>query len=105
MVFTMNLAERHGYWLWVERINVVREPRFVAPFHVAAVVILPDHSHWVRTLVVPVIRIFLTRSSLIKGHFSAAIEKANAFLQNRAKGVNNVYGVSTVLRAALPHHT
>ncbi len=47
--FTMNLAERRGNRLWVERIDLLRAAfrtiRGRHPFCMEAVVILPDHLH------------------------------------------------------------
>jgi putative transposase len=47
--FTMNLAERRGNRLLVERIDVLRTAfrnvRARHPFHIEAIVILPDHLH------------------------------------------------------------
>ena len=52
--FTVNLAERRGNRLLVERIDVLRTAfRYVRvrhPFRLEAVVILPDHLHCVWTL-------------------------------------------------------
>ena len=86
--FTVNLAERRGNWLLVERIDVLRTAfrsvRARHPFHLDAVVILPDHLHCVWTLP-PGDTDFSTRWSLIKGHFSRAIEKGERVSQSRAK--------------------
>ena len=65
------------------------ELRFVTfgrgtPFHIEAIVILPDHLHCVWTLG-PADTDFSTRWSLIKGHFSRAIEKGERISQSRAK--------------------
>ena len=95
-VFTVNLAERRGNWLLVERIDVLRTAfrsvRARHPFHIEAVVILPDHLHCVWTLD-PGDTDFSTRWSLIKGHFSRAIEKLpSAFRKAAPSGVNEVYG-------------
>jgi putative transposase len=86
--FTVNLAERCGNWLLVERIDVLRtafrsvRARYL--LHLEAVVILPDHLHCVWTLE-PGDTGFPTRWSLIKGHFSRAIEKGERISQSRAK--------------------
>jgi putative transposase len=86
--FTVNLAERRGNRLLVERIDVLRTAfRYVRvrhPFDLEAVVILPDHLHCVWTLA-PGDKDFSSRWSLIKGHFSRAIEKGERISQSRAK--------------------
>jgi putative transposase len=86
--FTMNLAERRGNRLLVKRIDVLRTAfrnvRARHPFHIEVIVILPDHLHCVWML-----RTGDTdcssRWSLIKGHFSLAIEKGERTSQSRAK--------------------
>ena len=87
--FTVNLAERRGDRLLVERIDVLRTAflyvRVRHPFHLEAVVILPDHLHCVWTLA-PGDTDFSSRWSLIKGYFSRAIEKGERISQSRAKG-------------------
>ena len=88
VVFTVNLAERRGNRLLVERIDVLRTAfrnvRARHPFHTEAIVILPDHLHCVWTLG-PGDTDCSTRWSLIKGHFSRAIEKGERISQSRAK--------------------
>ena len=95
--FTVNLAERRGNRLLVERIDVLRTAfrsvRARHPFRIEAIVILPDHLHCVWTLG-PGDTDFSTRWSLIKGHFSRAIEKASAFRKAAPSGVNEAYGSS-----------
>ena len=85
--FTVNLAERRGNRLLVERIDVLRTAfrnvRARHPFHIEAIVVLPDHLHCVWTLG-PGDTDFSTRWSLIKGHFRA-IEKVERISQSRAK--------------------
>ena len=85
---TVNLAERRGYRLLVERIDVLRiafrNVRARHSFHIEAIVILSDHLHCVWTLG-PGDTDFSTRWSLIKGHFSRAIEKGERISQSRAK--------------------
>jgi REP element-mobilizing transposase RayT len=79
----------------VERIDVLRTAfrnvRARHPFHTEATVILPDHLHCVWTLG-PGDTDFSTRWSLIKGHFSRAIEKGERISQSRANGVNEADG-------------
>ncbi|MDQ3583535.1 MAG: transposase, partial [Pseudomonadota bacterium] len=86
--FTVNLAERRGNRLLVERIDVLRAAfrsvRARHSFQLEAVVILPDHLHCVWTLASGDAD-FSTRWSLIKGHFSRAIEKGERVSQSRAK--------------------
>ena len=93
--FTVNLAERRGNRLLVDRIDVLRiafrNVRARHAFHMEAIVILPDHLHCVWALG-PGDTDFCTRWSLIKGHFSRAIEKASAFRKAAPSGVNEVYG-------------
>ena len=91
----MNLAERRRNRLLVERIDVLRTAfrsgRARHPFHLETAVILPDHLHCVWTLA-PGDTDVSTRWSLIRGHFSRAIEKGKRILQSGAKRVNEVYG-------------
>jgi putative transposase len=93
--FTVNLAERRGNRLLVDRIDVLRiafrNVRTRHPFHIEAIVILPDHLHCVWTLGLGDMD-FSTRWSLIKGYFSRTIEKGERISQSRAKRVNGVYG-------------
>jgi putative transposase len=84
----VNLAKRRGNRLLVERIDVLRTAfRYVRvrhPFHLETVVILSDHLHCVWTLA-PGDTDFSSRWSLIKGHFSRAIDKGERISQSRAK--------------------
>ena len=93
--FTVNLAERRGNRLLVERIDVLRTAfrnvRARHPFHIEAIVVLPDHLHCVWTLG-PGDTYFSTRWSLIKGHFSRAIEKGERISQAAPSEVNEAYG-------------
>ncbi len=93
--FTVNLAERRGNRLLVERIDVLRTAfrsvRARHPFQMEAVVILPDHLHCVWTLASGDAD-FSTRWSVIKGRFSRAIEKGERVSRSRARRVNQVYG-------------
>jgi putative transposase len=92
---TVNLAEQRGDRLLVERIDVLRTAfrsvRARHPFYLEAVVILPDHLHRVWTLA-PGDADYSTRWSLIKGHFSRAIEKGERIRKAAPSGVNEVYG-------------
>ncbi len=81
--FTVNLAERSGNRLMVDRIDALRGAfdyvRVRHPFRIAAVVILPDHLHCLWTLPLGDSD-FSTRWGLIKGHFS--IEKGERVSQS-----------------------
>ncbi len=76
--FTLNMAERRGNRLLVEPIDALRTAfravRARHPFDLDAVVILSDNLYCVWTLP-PGDADYSTRWSLIKGHFSRAIEK------------------------------
>ena len=86
--FTVNLAQRKGNRLLVERIDLLRAAfatvRARHPFRMDAVVILPDHMHCILTLP-PGDADFSTRWTLIKGGFSRAVEKGESISSNRAK--------------------
>ena len=79
----------------VERIDVLR-PAFRSvraghPWHLEAVVILPDHLHCVWTLS-PNDTDCSTRRSLIKGHHPVPSQNASAFRKAAPSGVNDAYG-------------
>lgn len=86
--FTVNLAQRKGNRLLVERIDLLRAAfatvRARHPFRMDAVVILPDHMHCILTLP-PGDADFSTRWNLIKGGFSRAVEKGERISSSRAK--------------------
>jgi len=86
--FTVNLAQRKGNRLLVERIDVLREAFETVlarhPFHMDAVVVLPDHLHCILTLP-PGDADFSTRWNLIKGGFSRALEKGERISSSREK--------------------
>ena len=90
--FTVNLAKRRGNRLCVERIDVLRTAfrsvRARHPFHLKAVVILPDH-HCVWTLA-PGDADYSTRWSLDAS--PVPLKKASAFRKAAPSGVNEVYG-------------
>lgn len=75
--FTVNLAERGGNTLLVERIDALRDAfrrtRVDHPFAVEAMVVLPDHLHCVWRMP-PDDADFATRWRLIKSRFSRAID-------------------------------
>jgi putative transposase len=85
--FTVNLAERQGNRLLVERIeelrNAFRHVRKSHPYQIDAVVVLPDHLHTIWTLP-PGDTDFSMRWNLLKGHFSRAIEKGERISASRA---------------------
>jgi putative transposase len=84
--FTVNLAERHGNRLLVERIDLLRAAfrtvRVRRPLRLDAVVILPDHLHCIWTLP-PGDSDFAVRWALIKGRFSRGIAKTERISQSR----------------------
>jgi putative transposase len=75
--FTVGLAERRGAGLLVERIDALgaafRTVQARRPFHMDAVVVLPDHLHCVWSLPDGDTD-YSTRWGLIKASFSRAIE-------------------------------
>jgi len=86
--FTVNLAQRKGNGLLVDRIDLLRAA-FVAvrirhPFRMDAVAILPDHLHCIMTLPEGDTD-FSTRWNLIKGNFSRAIETGERISPSRTK--------------------
>jgi putative transposase len=85
----VNLAERRGNRLLVERIDVLRAAfrsvRARHPFHIEAIVILPDHLHCAWALS-PGDTDFSTRWSPIMRYFSRAIEKGERFAKPRQAG-------------------
>lgn len=74
----MNLANRNGHLL-IDEVNllrkVVREVKRRHPFHIDAMVILPEHLHAIFTLP-PGDADFSLRWNLIKGSFSRALPKS-----------------------------
>ncbi|MFZ5865554.1 MAG: REP-associated tyrosine transposase [Thermodesulfobacteriota bacterium] len=86
--FTVNLAQRRGNRLLVERIDSLRavceSVRMRRPFDVEAFVILPDHLHCIWTLP-PGDTDFSTRWNLIKGQFSRGIARGEKISQSRSK--------------------
>jgi putative transposase len=86
--FTVNLAERKGNRLLVERIADLRTAfdsvRRRHPFHLDAIVVLPDHLHCIWTLP-PGDRDFSIRWGLIKGRFSRSIETGERISPSRTK--------------------
>ena len=86
--FTVNLAERRNNHLLVEKIDSLRASfRYVnkrRPFHVNAIVIMPDHLHCIWTLPSGDAD-FSTRWNLLKGHFSRAMDKSERVSESRSK--------------------
>ena len=86
--FTVNLEKRHGNNLLVDQIDLLRAAfetvRMSHPFHLDAVVILPDHLHCIMTLPEGDAD-FSTRWNLIKGNFSRAIGKGEPVSASREK--------------------
>jgi len=87
--FTVNLVERKGNQLLVDRIDVLRESfvkvRKNHPFHTDAIVILPDHLHCILTLP-PGDKDFSTRWGLIKSNFSRGIVSVQPYHIARLMG-------------------
>src|SRR4030042_77854 len=86
--FTVNLAERRGNRLLIERLDLLRSAfrsvRLRRPFRIEAVVILPDHLHCIWTLP-PGDTDFSSRWGLIKSQFSRGIEKVERISQSRSR--------------------
>jgi putative transposase len=86
--FTVNLAERCGNHLLVEKIDALRNAfcyvKKRKPFHVDAVAIMPEHLHCIWTLP-PGDADFSTRWNLLKGYFSRAIDKGERVSDSRGK--------------------
>lgn len=92
--FTVNLAERKNNRLLVDNIDLLRECfRYVKqrkPYHIGAIVILPDHLHSIWTLP-PDDSNFSVRWNMLKGRFSRAIDKGERVsvsrLNRRERGI------------------
>ncbi|UOA08558.1 transposase [Methylobacter sp. S3L5C] len=86
--FTVNLAARNNNKLLIDKIEQLRQAfRYVKqkhPFIINAVVIMPDHLHCIWTLPVGDSD-YSTRWSLIKAHFSHAIEKGEFISASRQR--------------------
>ena len=86
--FTVNLAERRGNHLLVEKIDALRSAfrrvRERRPFQVEAAVILPDHLHCIWRLP-DGDGDFSIRWNLIKGGFSRRMGKKERISQSRGK--------------------
>jgi putative transposase len=92
--FTVNLAERSGNSLLVDRIDALREAFRTArqnhPFRTEAMVVLPEHLHVIWTLP-EADSDFSTRWALIKARFSRAVEihetRSDSRLRRRERGI------------------
>ena len=86
--FTVNLAERRGNRLLIDKIDALRVAfaytKQRRPFQMEAVVILPDHLHCVLTLPSGDAD-FSTRWNLLKGYFSRSIDKGERISTSREK--------------------
>ena len=88
MVFTVNLAERHGNRLLTDRIDLLRmafaHVQSRHPFEIDAIVVLPEHLHCFLTLP-DNDSDFSTRWGLIRAYFSRQVEKGERISQSREK--------------------
>ena len=84
--FTVNLAERKGNPLLVDKIDVLRDAfakvKARHPFHIDAIVVLPDHLHCLLTLPAGDAD-YSTRWGLIKGTFSRGVEAGERISKSR----------------------
>ncbi|MCL2523756.1 MAG: transposase [Betaproteobacteria bacterium] len=86
--FTVNLAERHGNTLLIDKIDPLREAfrQTIAthPFVMDAVVILPEHLHCIWQLPLGDDN-YSTRWRLIKSHFSHSLEPGEERSKSRLR--------------------
>jgi len=85
--FTVNLADRSGTLLTghiVELRESVRKVRDAHPFHIDAMVVLPDHLHAIWTLP-PNDMDYPTRWALIKAGFSRSLPKIERINPSRTR--------------------
>jgi putative transposase len=86
--FTVNLAERKGNRLLIDKLDnlrsAIRSVQTDHPFRIDAAVILPEHLHCIWTLP-PSDSDFATRWGLIKGYFSRSIDKGEQISASRLK--------------------
>ena len=86
--FTVNLAERRGNTLLVDRVDALRDAfrrtRAERPFALEAVVVLPEHLHCLWRLP-PGDDDFPTRWRLIKSRFSRAVATEERRTQSRRR--------------------
>ena len=93
--FTLNLAERRGNSLLVDRVDALREAfratREDRPFAMEAIVVLPDHLHCLWRLPLGDVD-YSTRWRLIKSRFSRRIGAAERRSSSRvAKGERGLW--------------
>jgi putative transposase len=92
--FTVNLQQRDGSWLLIDRIDALRDAivrtRRTHPFSIDAIVVLPDHLHAVWTLPAGDAD-YSTRWALIKARFSRTIAhgetRSASRLRRRERGI------------------
>ncbi|MGZ8935698.1 MAG: REP-associated tyrosine transposase [Methylobacter sp.] len=93
--FTVNLAERKGNRLLIDKIDLLREAfEFTKqrhPFRMDAVVILPDHLHCIWSLPHDEAD-FSGRWNMLKGYFSRNIEKGERISVNQNPGRKEGFG-------------
>ena len=86
--FTVNLAERRGNTRLVDHIDALRDAfartRARHPFHIEAIVVLPDHLHCLWRLP-PGDGDYATRWSLIKAGFSRTLPPGERISASRRK--------------------
>ncbi len=86
--FTVNLEERKNNQLLIDKIdelrNVFRYVKQRKPFHIDAIVIMPDHLHCIWTLP-PDDGDFSVRWNMLKGRFSRSIDHGERISKSRQK--------------------
>ncbi len=86
--FTVNLAERKGNHLLVDKIDVLREAfskvKTKHPFRIDAIVVLPEHLHCLMTLPIGDAD-YSTRWGLIKGNFPRGIATGERISTSRVQ--------------------
>ncbi len=86
--FTVNLANRRGNHLLVEKIDLLRAAfRYIKgrkPFDIHSIVIMPDHLHCIWILP-PDDADYSIRWNLLKGHFSRSVAKGEHISKSHGK--------------------
>ena len=86
--FTVNLEERYKNNLLIENLDLLRAAfryaRAHNPFHIDAVVVMPDHLHCIWRLP-PGKTDYSIRWNLLKGHFSRAMPPGDIITPSRSK--------------------
>jgi putative transposase len=86
--FTVNLADRKNNHLFIDKIDVLRDAFLYVkqrkPFHIDAIVIMPDHLHVIWTLP-PDDGNYSVRWNMLKGRFSRAIDPGERISNSRRK--------------------